>query len=108
MKSVRGCTNQECDSYKENLKYKKDFDYCPKCGSKLMTVCNSRGCHTFLDNPDSIFCARCLAKRKDRADHVKKNMSTIGGSVLVSGGFLAKKGKTIASVLATASKFIPK
>ena len=79
MKSVRGCTNQECDSYKESVQYNKDFDYCPKCGSKLMAVCRSRGCHTFIDNPDGIYCARCLAKRKDRLDQVLKGAELIGG-----------------------------
>ena len=108
MKSVRGCTNKECDSYKKNDKYKKDYDYCPKCGSKLMAVCNSRGCHTFLNNPDGIYCARCLAKRKDSADHAKKNISTIGGGLLAAGGLVAKNGRTITSVVAKAIKFLPK
>lgn len=98
-----GCVNEECESRRENVKYKASMKFCPQCGSELRPVCKSHKCDTFLDDGGHSLCAACRAKHEDRIDDAKKKgaagLSLAGGGILL----VVTKGKDI---IALASKLV--
>ncbi len=105
MNSVKGCANEACVSYQRKVKYKSVDKFCPQCGAELRPVCKSRGCYTFLDDAEQKYCARCLAKRKDREDNGKRILAGIVSTAVGIAAVVAKEGKTIANAI---SEIAPK
>ena len=101
MKAIKGCINNECVAYQEQVVFKKEEKYCTKCGEPLSYVC--KRCHVPLDNDSEKYCVRCTAARQD---HVAKNKKKVAGAVGAAGaaaigvgGIVVKGGKVIAKVI---------
>lgn len=92
MKSAKGCPNSECTAHKKKTIFQSSINYCPLCGTEPAAICSSRGCYTFLDDPSKKFCARCEAKRYDRADKIKKGAETTGGVIIATVGLIVANG----------------
>lgn len=99
-----GCTNEECESRRKNVKYKASMRFCPQCGGELRPVCKSRKCGTFLDDGEHSLCAACRAKREDRIDDAKKKGAALGGVALMAGAAVATKGKDIVAFASRLAK----
>ena len=94
MGKVKGCGDEKCVAHKKKIVYKDSESFCSKCGNSLVYVC--KDCKTQMPGDSEKYCVRCLAKRKDRKDKMKK----AGGGAVVAGGVLftgAKKAIGIAA-----------
>ena len=86
MKAFKGCTNTDCIEYKKTH-YKKDDQYCPKCGKPLSFVCAE--CWKPLEDGSEKYCISCKAKkeqkRAEQRDAVKKVGLGVGKAVTTVG-----------------------
>ena len=92
MAKVKGCTKSGCVANSKKIHYKKDDEFCSKCGMELSFVCKK--CHTPIaeDNKGSL-CLRCVAEKEDKRDVAMKKAGKAGQKILVVGGIVAGIGK---------------
>ncbi len=112
----KGCPNTECIINKEEKKWKNDFDYCPKCGTKLVFVCSNKDCYNELTSPkfkDTV-CDECKEKvelkkveqKEKRKELTEKSVEfvkehgidIVETAVSVGSVVVTSKGKGVASV----------
>lgn len=91
MRKIKGCGNDSCEAYKKKVTYKEAEALCSECGSSLAYVC--KDCYTQLSDDSEKYCARCLAKHKDRKVKNKKVAARVGGGALLFGSVMFKYGK---------------
>lgn len=118
---VKGCPNETCPMHKEKKKQSAENEYCPKCGSRLIFVCEK--CFAEIEDIDYSHrkCKRCeaeAAEKKEKAkDAVKNAAEKVGAAgVAVVGAAVAgiqKEGVKQAAaagskVVKEAIKVIPK
>jgi DNA-directed RNA polymerase subunit RPC12/RpoP len=99
-KRVKGCPNDLCSMHINRKKQPVDNNYCPKCASKLIFVCEK--CFTEIEDIDYSYkkCKRCEAevneKKKKANDSVKNvagKIATIGAAVVgVAAAGIQKEG----------------
>lgn len=74
MKAFKGCTNPNCKAYKK-IHYKKEDQFCVKCGQKLEFVCAE--CWKPMEEDKEKYCISCMAEKEQKraqiADKAKKN-----------------------------------
>lgn len=79
MKAIKGCTNFECKAYKK-IHFKKDDQFCTKCGKPLSFVCAE--CWKAMENDTEHYCMSCNAlreqKRVQMIDSAKGAIAGIG------------------------------
>lgn len=80
MKAFKGCINPNCVGYKK-IKYKKDDEFCKKCGDKLSFVCAD--CWKPMDDDEHRLCINCKAKQ-DQAKADKKAAIKQGGAKVIA------------------------
>ncbi|MDD3338136.1 MAG: hypothetical protein PHS82_04690 [Lachnospiraceae bacterium] len=94
MKVFKGCINPSCSAYKK-IHYKKNDDYCTKCGAPLQFVCAD--CWTQLEDDSEKYCILCKNKRKDEADKridgAKDAVKKVGGGVAAAAGVAVMAAK---------------
>ncbi len=102
MKISKGCLNETCEANRKKTKYKKDDNFCLKCGSPLSIICVD--CFCELENDIAKRCVKCQAKKDDAKDNRKQAAKNLGvgaaavGSVVVAGVKMAPEiGKTVLS-----------
>ena len=69
----KGCPNEHCIQHINKVKNNAEFDYCPKCGSKLIFVCAK--CFSEIEDIDlrHRICVRCKAEADEkRAQAIEK------------------------------------
>lgn len=69
----KGCPNMACIKNSKKIRQTADFDYCPKCGTKLVFVCEK--CFAEIEDTNSKhrICKLCEVKAKE------KNQKIVGG-----------------------------
>ena len=96
MSKVKGCPNTNCELHRKKTHFNKKDNYCFHCGTKLIYVCKSKKCYTFLGENDADYCLKCLAEIEDRKDAIKDNVKKAGGAAIAVGvGVFAKGGEII-------------
>ena len=94
MKAFKGCINSSCSVYKK-IRYKKNDNFCTKCGGPLQFVCAD--CWTQLDDDSEKYCVFCKNKRRDEADKciegAKDVAKKIGGGVAATVGVVVMAAK---------------
>ncbi|MFI3169897.1 MAG: hypothetical protein R3Y06_08140 [Faecalibacterium sp.] len=93
MKISKGCLNETCEANRKKTKYKKDDNFCLKCGSPLSIICVD--CFCELENDDTNRCVKCKAKRDDARDNRMKQVVAAGGIVAASVKVVPEIGKTV-------------
>lgn len=94
MAKVKGCLTKSCIAYEKKIHYKKEDEFCSKCGKELRYVCKK--CHVMIDKDSKgSLCIRCAAVKKDRWDKIKKNVGKVGVGALAVGGTALEVGKKI-------------
>ncbi len=93
-RKVKGCTTTGCIANKKKVKYKKDDNFCLKCGNPLVEVC--RKCYTPLP-PDysQAVCERCIAEKEDKKDKGVKAAGKAGGVAAGAAGLVVVGKKAI-------------
>lgn len=76
MKAFRGCTNVECKAYKK-VHYKKNDDFCLKCGKPLSFVCAD--CWKPMEDGNVKYCISCKIEKEQHNEAVKANIKKYGG-----------------------------
>lgn len=75
-KRKKGCPNTICEMHENKVKQKKENDYCPKCGAKLIYVCSK--CFKEIQDIDTNhhICKKCEIEKEEkvakRKEAVKK------------------------------------
>ncbi len=82
-KRIKGCPNENCEQRQKKIKYKSSDEYCPKCGSRLIFVCNK--CFSQIEDidPSHKICKRCEAEsqeKKDKVIDIAKGVAAAAGS----------------------------
>ena len=88
---AKGCPNETCPMHKGKKKQSAEYEYCPKCGTRLIYVCEK--CFAEIEDIDYSHkkCKRCdaeAAEKKEKAKDVVKNTAgKVGavGAVVASG-----------------------
>lgn len=81
----KGCSNENCEMHINKVMQKSFYDYCPKCGTKLIFVCAK--CFKEIENIDEKhkICNLCAAeaedKRAERIEKIKKAGTAAGKAV---------------------------
>ena len=63
MKAFKGCTNSDCKAYKK-IHYKKEDQFCVKCGQKLSFVCAE--CWKRMEKDKEKYCISCSAEKEQK------------------------------------------
>lgn len=63
MKAFKGCINTDCKAYKK-IHYKKDDEFCLKCGNQLSFVCAE--CWKPMENGKKKYCISCAALKEQK------------------------------------------
>ena len=76
---VKGCPNEKCICNIKRIKQKPDNEYCPKCGTKLIFVCEK--CFTEIEDlgKKHRICKSCEAKADLKKKRVKEKAISAGG-----------------------------
>lgn len=81
---VKGCPNETCQMHRGKKKQSSENEFCPKCGSRLIFVCEK--CFAEIEDIDYSHrkCKRCEAeaveKREKAKDTVKKAAGKVGAA----------------------------
>lgn len=93
MSNIKGCVNPKCIAYQKKKVYKKEDQYCLKCGEKLQFVCKK--CRMQITEADKNYCVRCKAamkdKKEERVQKAKERAAVVAPVVIAAIG----KGKTV-------------
>lgn len=81
MKAFKGCTNPSCKSYKK-IHYKKDDDFCTKCGSALSYVCAA--CWKPLEDESFKYCISCKAEKEQKQAKIVDTAKHFGGGLVAA------------------------
>lgn len=78
---AKGCPNETCPMHKEKKKQPAGNEYCPKCGSKLIYVCEK--CFAEIEDIDYSHkkCKRCEAEAAERKEKAKNAVKNTAGKV---------------------------
>lgn len=84
---VKDCPNETCPMNKEKKKQPADNEYCPKCGSRLIFVCEK--CFAEIEDIDYSHkkCKRCegeAVEKKEKAKDAVKNAAGKAGAAGVA------------------------
>lgn len=85
-KRKKGCPNEACELHKKQVKQGVEVDYCPKCGTKTIFVCEKCFCEIQDIDEKHIICDRCEAERKQKLEETKekgKEIAAKGGKVII-------------------------
>ena len=85
-KRKKGCPNEACELHKKQVKQGVEVDYCPKCGTKTIFVCEKCFCEIQDIDEKHIICDRCEAERKQKLEETKekgKGIAAKGGKVII-------------------------
>ena len=84
-KRTKGCPNESCAMHADKKKQSADNEYCPKCGSKLILVCEK--CFTEIEDIDYNHkrCKRGEAEAIEKKEKAKETAKNIGGKVVAVG-----------------------
>ncbi|MCF0134004.1 MAG: hypothetical protein HUJ72_09070 [Blautia sp.] len=119
MKAFKGCINPECKAYKK-IHYKKDDQFCLKCGTSLSYVCAE--CWKPMENGDEKYCISCSAEKEQKKAENWDNVKKVGGGAVAAAGAaivavpklikdsdnLAKNAKKAADAAAVVIKLVKK
>lgn len=87
MGTVKGCLNRNCSDFKSHRHYKKEDEYCTKCGERLYWVCKK--CHCELPDSTQKLCIRCIeakeSKKEGTTEKIKNAGKKVGVAVLTVG-----------------------
>ena len=74
---VKGCPNETCQMHKGKKKQSAENEFCPKCGSRLILVCEK--CFAEIEDIDYSHrkCKRCEAEAVEKKE---KANATIEGA----------------------------
>lgn len=88
-KRVKGCPNEACEMHTKKKKQPAENDYCPKCGTKLIFVCEK--CFCEIEDIDSKhkLCLRCEAEAAEKKEKMKDDVKNIGGKAAALGAAAA-------------------
>ena len=85
-KRKKGCPNEACELHKKQVKQGVEVDYCPKCGTKTIFVCEKCFCEIQDIDEKHKICDRCEAERKQKLEETKekgKEIAAKGGKVII-------------------------
>ena len=84
-KRVKGCPNEACEMHTKKKKQPAENDYCPKCGAKLIFVCEK--CFCEIEDIDSKhkLCLRCEAEASEKKEKMKEDVKNMGSKVVAFG-----------------------
>ena len=85
-KRKKGFPNEACELHKKQVKQGVEVDYCPKCGTKTIFVCEKCFCEIQDIDEKHIICDRCEAERKQKLEETKEKGKAIaakGGKVII-------------------------
>lgn len=99
MGTVKGCLNRACSDFKSHRHYKKDDEYCTKCGERLYWVCKK--CHCELPDNTQKHCIRCIEAKESRKEDAGEKLKSVGTKV-------GAAVLTVGSIGAAAAKFLIK
>jgi len=91
----KGCPNTTCQYNKEKKLQKADVNYCPKCGTTLVFVCEK--CFNEIEDhgPEHKICAHCEAVADQKIDSIKDTLTDVahagGAAALALGAAIAAK-----------------
>ena len=85
-KRKKGCPNEACELHKKQVKQGVEVDYCPKCGTKTIFVCEKCFCEIQDIDEKHIICDRCEAERKQKLEETKEKGKEIaaGKDVIIT------------------------
>ena len=93
MKAFKGCINQSCGAYNK-IRYKRNDQYCLKCGYTLSFVCAE--CWKPMESDENRLCTSCAAlkeqKRAQFADKAKYIAAGVVGTMGAVAGTVKKVG----------------
>ena len=84
-KRVKGCPNEACPMHNEKKKQPAENEYCPKCGSRLIFVCEK--CFAEIEDIDYSHkkCRRCETETAEKKEKVKDTVKNAEGKVGAAG-----------------------
>lgn len=81
MKAFKGCTNSNCRAYKK-IHYKKEDQFCVKCGQPLSFVCAE--CWKPMEEDRERYCISCRALKEQNREKAIENAKKVGmGAITV-------------------------
>lgn len=92
MPKIKGCVNKQCEAYKKKVTYKKNEEYCSKCGHRLVYVCKK--CYKPISEKNK-YCIIHQAEQDDEKAKRKKVIVGVGGAVLGIGALVCAGSKNI-------------
>lgn len=98
MAKIKGCTKSGCTANTKKVHFKKDDEFCTKCGMKLEFVCKK--CNSpIAETTKGSLCVRCKAEKEDKKDKAVKQGGQVVGGALAIGGALVGIGKTVIEII---------
>ncbi|MFR7984128.1 MAG: hypothetical protein ACLU9N_01060 [Clostridia bacterium] len=82
---VKGCPNETCSMHNEKKKQPAENEYCPKCGSRLIFVCEK--CFAEIEDIDYSHkkCKRCEVEAIEKKEKTKDAVKNAAGKVGAAG-----------------------
>lgn len=79
----KGCPNEHCIQHINKVKNNAEIDYCPKCGSKLIFVCEK--CFSQIEDIDlrHRICIRCKTEAEEKREKAIEKGNEIAKKYLV-------------------------
>lgn len=104
MKNQKGCFNENCDAFKDKIKFPQKYKFCPMCAQELDYVCNDNKCYNKIDNCRQPYCPKCQKKRdlrkETRKNIIEKGLKHIPEATITAGAsaVVAKVSKTVKNI----------
>lgn len=86
MKAFKGCTNLDCKAYKK-IHYKKEDQFCVKCGQPLNFVCAA--CWKPMEEDKEKYCISCSAEKEQKKAQAMDKAKKAGAGALGTMGAVA-------------------
>lgn len=82
---AKGCPNETCPMHKEKKKQSAEYEYCPKCGTRLIYVCEK--CFAEIEDIDYSHkkCKRCEAEAAEKKEKAKDAVKNVAGKAGAAG-----------------------
>ena len=82
---AKGCPNESCPMHNEKKKQPAENEYCPKCGSRLIFVCEK--CFAEIEDIDYSHrkCKRCEVEAAEKKEKVKDAVKNAAGKAGAAG-----------------------
>lgn len=107
MRAFKGCVNLDCDAYKK-IHYKKNDQFCVKCGSPLSFVC--AGCWKPMESDEERYCIGCTTEKEQKKAQAVDKAKTISGVVVgtmgAAAGVVEKVGNNTDKIANGAKKVV--